>query len=152
MSIQPIGPQMPLLEVQKTASAPAAEPVQAPAQEPGPKAPVYDEYAPEDKTAHQPIGLYEVVPDEEGRPTVRFDDPERADRPESRAEQTTTNTDRVDRELEQLRKKAEELQQQARQAADPQQAQRLEKQLRQVEQELSQKDNDTYRRQHAVIS
>ena len=143
MNIQSIGAQQPLIEMQKASALPAVE--TAPASQEPPKAPVYDEYTPEDKTAHQPIGLYEVVPDEDGRPSIHFDDPEKA-------EQTTTNTDQVDRELEQLRKKAEDLQRQVQNAADPQQAQRLQKQLQQVEYELSQKDNDAYRRQHAVIS
>ena len=143
MNIQSVGAQQPLIEVQKASRLPAAEEV--PASQEQPKAPVYDEYTPENKTAHQPIGLYEIVLDEDGHPSVRFDDPDKA-------EQTTTNTDRVDRELEQLRKKAEELQQQYQRAADPQQARQLQKQLQQVENELRQKDNDAYRRQHAVIS
>ena len=143
MNIQSIGAQQPLIVVQKASRLPVAEKV--PASPEQSKDPVYDEYAPEDKAAHQPIGLYEIVPDEDGHPSVRFDDPDKA-------EQTTTNTDRVDRELEQLRKKAEELQQQYQRAAGPQQAQQLHKQLQQVENELRQKDNDAYRRQHAVIS
>ena len=146
MSISAISSQQPLIEVQKAAQAPAAQ--AAPAPQDQPKAPVCDEYVPEDGADRRPSGLYEIVPDGEGRPSIRFDDPEKADR----AEQTTTNTDRVDRELEQLRKKAEELQQQAQRAADPRQAQQLERQLQQVQNELRQKDNDAYRRQHAVIS
>ena len=143
MNIQSIGAQQPLIEVQKASRLPAAEEISAPQEQL--KAPVYDEYTPEDKTAHQPIGLYEIVPDEDGHPSIRFDNPDKV-------EQTTTNTERVDRELEQLRKKAEELQRQARQAADPRQARQLQEQLQQVENELRQKDNDAYRRQHAVIS
>ena len=139
MNVQSIGAQQPLVEVQK------ASRLEVPVTQEQPRTPVYDEYTPEDKTARQPIGLYEVVPDEDGHPSIRFDDPDQA-------EQTTTNTDRVDREQEQLRKKAEELQQQYQRAADPRQTQLLQKQLQQVENELRQKDNDAYRRQHAVIS
>lgn len=71
--------------------------------------------------------------------------------PEDKAETTTANTDRVDRELAGSRKRQEELEQQLRSAA-PEQAQAIQRQLDQVEQELAQKDNDAYRRQHAVFS
>lgn len=144
MDIQSAAAPRPPIGVQNVSQLPAAE--EAPQEQP--KAPLYDEYTPEDKVASQPIGLYEVVPDEDGRPTIRFDDPGKA----GRTEQTTTNTDQVDRELERLRQKAEKLQRQCQKNADPQQAQRLQRQLRQVENELRQKDNDAYRRQHAVIS
>lgn len=109
-------------------------------------APACDRYTPGDPAERQPIGLYELVPDEEDRPTLRFD------APEDKAEQCTTNTDRVDWELEQLREKREELEQQLRGAGSPEQAERLNKQLAQVENELRQKDNDSYRRQQAVVT
>ncbi len=71
--------------------------------------------------------------------------------PENKAETTTCNTDAVDREIEQLKKRQEELEQQLR-AAAPEQAEALRQQLDQVEREVAQKDNDSYRRQHAVFS
>lgn len=71
--------------------------------------------------------------------------------PESRAETTTCNTDKVDREIEQLKTRQEKLEEQLR-AAAPEQADALRQQLEQVERELARKDNDSYRRQHAVFS
>ena len=65
---------------------------------------------------------------------------------------TTTNTNRVDRELEQLRAKKQQAEQQLRTENDPYKRLALEEQLRQTERELSAKDNEAYRRQHAVIS
>ena len=57
----------------------------------------------------------------------------------------------MDRELESLRKEREQLEQQLRSAA-PEQAEAIRQQLDQVTRELAQKDNDAYRRQHAVFS
>ena len=57
----------------------------------------------------------------------------------------------MDRELESLRKEREQLEQQLRTAA-PEQAEAIRQQLDQVTRELAQKDNDAYRRQHAVFS
>ena len=71
--------------------------------------------------------------------------------PEDRAEVTVCDTGKVDRELENLRKRQEELTQQLRSAA-PEQAEAIRRQLDQVNRELAQKDNDAYRRQHAVFS
>ena len=71
--------------------------------------------------------------------------------PEDKSETTTCDTGKVDRELENLRKRQEELTQQLR-AAAPEQAEELQRQLDQVNRELAQKDNDAYRRQHAVFS
>lgn len=71
--------------------------------------------------------------------------------PEDRAEVTVCDTGKVDRELENLRKRQEELSEQLRSAA-PEQAGDIRRQLDQVDRELAQKDNDSYRRQHAVFS
>ncbi len=71
--------------------------------------------------------------------------------PEDKAEVTVCDTGRVDKELENLRKKQEDLTQQLR-SASPEQAEDLQRQLDQVSRELAQKDNDAYRRQHAVFS
>lgn len=71
--------------------------------------------------------------------------------PESKAETTTCNTDAVDQEIEQLKQQQERLEEQLR-AAAPEQAEAIRQQLDQVEREVAQKDNDSYRRQHAVFS
>lgn len=95
-----------------------------------------------------------AAPPAEEAPDDRIVPEERAfDRyePEDKSETTTCDTGRVDRELENLRKRQEELEEQLRSAA-PEQAEDIRCQLDQVNRELSQKDNDSYRRQHAVFS
>ena len=58
-----------------------------------------------------------------------------------------------DREIEKLKEEKKQLEQQIKAAAgDKEKVKVLEKKLAQIERQLSQKDNDTYRRQNAVIS
>lgn len=93
---------------------------------------------------------------------VMYDDPKRAakakdvqpkEEPAKKAEKCTTNTDNVDREIEKLKEEKKQLEQQIKAAAgDKEKVKVLEKKLAQIEGQLSQKDNDTYRRQNAVIS
>lgn len=70
---------------------------------------------------------------------------------EAKSETTTTNTDMVDRELEKLKEKKAKLEQELL-TADETKRQELQMQLDQVNMELTLKNNDTYRRQHSVIS
>ena len=102
-----------------------------------------DEYISSEQSGSRPSGLYHMGKDENGKPKVLYDDPKKV----------TGNTDAVDREIEKLKKLKQQLEQQIRNAfGDEEKTRELEKKLAQVESELSQKDNDTYRRQHAVIS
>ena len=136
--------------------------------------PVMDEYVPEEP--QEPSGRYWMGKDEDGQPKIYFDDPERAadaprqpeDAPEEpdpegqgakgpegkkdKGETWECNTDKVDREIEKLKKKQQELEQRLNSETDEAKIKDLERQLAQVEQELKQKDNDTYRRQHAVYT
>lgn len=122
--------------------------------------PRMDEYVPEEK--QEPSGRYWLGKDEDGQPKVYFDHPEKPDEPdapapvkkanENKAESCTGNTDQVDREIENLKKKRDELERQISAETDDAKVKELEQQLAQVERELSQKDNDTYRRQHTVFS
>ena len=126
------------------------------------RAPVTDEYIPEEK--QEPSGRYWLGRDEDGRPKVYFDDPERADNGPSdspapakeakgdKAERCTGSTDQVDREIERLRRRKETLEQQINAQTDDTKIKELERKLAQVERELALKDNDTYRRQHTVFS
>lgn len=102
-----------------------------------------DEYVPSEN--REPIGLYSVEPDENGEPRISFD---KGNEP---VEQTTANTDNVDREIKGLREKAQSLQQKLR-SADENSAADIQRQLEQVTAELAQKDNDQYRRQNAVFT
>ena len=118
-----------------------------------------DEYIPSEKD--EPIGLYSLEQDESGGRGIRFDDPNKSEKPDksadepkkekSESEDCTCNTNKVDRELKRLREKAERLEQQLRSASDDEAA-KLQKQLAEVQSELAQKDNDSYRRSQAVFS
>ena len=133
--------------------------------------PVMDEYVPEEKP--EPTGRYRLGKDEDGKPKIYFDDPERAedapdasyasDRDKSaegpeksgsdkEGQSCTCNTDKVDREIEKLKKQKQELEQQINRETDESKIEDLKAKLEQIEKELSQKDNDTYRRQHAVYT
>lgn len=121
-----------------------------------------DEYISSEKSGSKPSGLYRLWQDENGAPKVMYDDPKRAakakdvqpkEEPAKKAEKCTTNTDNVDREIEKLKEEKKQLEQQIKAAAgDKEKVKVLEKKLAQIEGQLSQKDNDTYRRQNAVIS
>ena len=121
-----------------------------------------DEYISSEKSGSKPSGLYRLGQDENGNPKVMYDDPKRVakakdvqpkEEPAKQAEKCTTNTDNVDREIEKLKEEKKQLEQQIKAAAgDKEKAKVLEKKLAQIEGQLSQKDNDTYRRQNAVIS
>ena len=142
---------MNIQNIQPALSAPAPQAVRAAERVPAAgeqipvrqTAPVYDKYIPEEPA--EATGLYRIAHSEDGTPRIEYDDPD------GKAETTTTNTDKVDREIKQLEAKRERLEQQLA-SADPQAAEALERQLAQVESELRQKDNDSYRRQNAVIS
>ena len=117
-----------------------------------------DEYVPSEE--EEPIGLYAVSQDDEGNPRIDYDPPEKPDKkdgnsPESskksRSQSVTGNTDKADREIERLKKRAKQLEQQIS-SAEGKERERLEKLLASVRNELSQKDNDTYRRQNSVFS
>ena len=68
------------------------------------------------------------------------------------AERCAGNTDQVDREIEKLKKKQEELERRLSTETDETKVRELERQLAQVARELKQKDNDTYRKQHATFT
>lgn len=103
-----------------------------------------DEYIPSEDEA--PTGLYKFSEDKNGRPCIEYDDPKKGER----SEKCTANTDKTDREIKKLREKARLLRQQLRSVSDDRRDE-LEKQLKAVETELSQKDNDSYRRENAVF-
>lgn len=135
------------------------------------RAPVRDEYVPEEK--REPTGRYWPGRDEESRPRIFFDDPERAapdgageppdaaapagDRkaagPEKKEEERCTgDTGKVDREIQRLKRRQRELEQRLGTETDERKIEKLERELAQVERELRQKDNDAYRRQHMTVS
>lgn len=134
-----------------------------------PQKPVMDEYVPKEKP--EPTGRYWLDRGEDGTPQIRFDDPSRAESPETspesdapednspikkaagnKEEKCTGNTDKVDREIKKLKEKQKALEQQLRSETDDTKIKELERKLAQVESELRLKDNDTYRRQNTVFS
>lgn len=106
-----------------------------------------DEYVPSEEK--EPIGLYEVAQDELGNPSVKFDSPK--DEATPKTEQTTANTDNVDREIKSLKEKQTALQRQLK-TASPEEAEALQKQLKQISAELALKDNDNYRKANTIFS
>lgn len=140
---------------QRIATPEAARPALSadPAAQEARPGPGRDEYLP--REAEEPIGLYRIERDGEGNPRVSFDSPNsrpEEPEPEKAAERCTTDTGQVDREIENLRKREQQLKQSLRTETDEKKRSELERRLTQVQSELMQKDNDTYRRSHAVIS
>ena len=113
-----------------------------------------DEYISSEKSGNKPSGLYHMGRDENGNPKVLYDDPKKVQKKSAtgNAEECTTNTDAVDREIEKLKEQKRQLEQQIQTETDEKKVKALEKKLAQVEVELNQKNNDTYRRQNAVVS
>ncbi len=127
-----------------------------------------DEYISSGKSGSRPSGLYRMGQDENGNPKVLYDNPKKSvgadtegkGQPrvnsgsrEDDVEECSANTDKVDREIKKLKEKKQQLEQQIKAASgDEEKVKVLEKKLAQIESELSRKDNDTYRRQNAVIS
>ena len=113
-----------------------------------------DEYISSEKSGNKPSGLYRMGQDENGNPKVLYDDPKKVQKKPAtgKAEECTTNTDAVDREIEKLKEEKRQLEKQVQAETDENKVKELEKKLAQVEAELSQKNNDTYRRQNAVVS
>lgn len=148
----------------------------------GSRKPLQDEYVPEGEKRQESCGRYWLGKDEDGSPKIYFDDPEAAkDVPASpgaagtperedpekdeeprapgkaapsggKEERCTGNTDAVDREIKKLKEKKEKLEKQLSSETDETKARELERKLSQVESELRQKDNDAYRRRHAVFT
>lgn len=122
----------------------------------------HDEYISSEKSGEKPNGLYHVGQDENGNKRVYFNDPKKADNkspkvnaddPDNGEEKCVGNTDKVDREIRELKQKKQELEQQLKAVSgDEKKTKELENKLAQVEQELSQKDTDTYRRQHSTFT
>ena len=113
-----------------------------------------DEYISSEKSGNKPSGLYRMGRDENGNPKVLYDDPKKVQKKSAtgNAEECTTNTDAVDREIEKLKEQKRQLEQQIQAETDEKKVKALEKKLAQVEAELNHKNNDTYRRQNAVVS
>mgnify|MGYP003500518656 FL=1 len=113
-----------------------------------------DEYISSEKSGNKPSGLYRMGQDENGNPKVLYDDPKKVQKKSAtgKAEECTTNTDAVDREIEKLKEEKRQIEQQIQAETDENKVKELEKKLAQVEAELNQKNNDTYRRQNAVVS
>ena len=138
--------------------------------------PVMDTYIPEEP--QEPSGRYWIGKDGDGQLKIEFDDPERAagapKRPErileaeesdpagrgakgpegkkDKDEVWMCSTDKVDREIETLKKRREALAQRLHTETGEARSKDLERQLAQVERELRQKDSDTYRKQHSVLT
>lgn len=113
-------------------------------------------------------GLYQLTKDENGKGKILYHNSnkknemlEEKDRGQQKvkdpssnneSEECTTSTDKVDREIQKLKEKKKQLEQEIKASSENEgRIKELKKQLAQVESELSQKDNDTYRKQNASI-
>lgn len=90
------------------------------------------------------------APEKDGEPKA----PGKAAPPDKgrKEEKCTGNTDAVDREIKRLKEKKGKLEAKLDRETDEAKREALERQLAQVESELRQKDNDAYRRRHAVFT
>lgn len=68
----------------------------------------------------------------------------------TKSESTTINTDRVDEEIEKLKRRKAEIEQKLK-TSGAEEKDTLEVELHMIQAELAQKDNDTYRRQNAIV-
>ena len=134
-----------------------------------------DEYIPEEKS--EPFGRYWMGKDEDGQPKVFFDDPEKAagvpgrlkespdteeadqdkkaddsEKADEKGERCICSTDQVDREIEKLKEKKGDLEKKLNTETDEKKVDDLQRQLEQVARELLEKDNDSYRKQHATFT
>ena len=154
---------------QNSALLSAQQQESAPVQAPQESAPRQDRFIPDETP--KGVGLYAPERDEAGGLSITFDAPRQAapsdsahaeknadseeaakGQKEAKAEECTVNTDRVDQEIRKLREQKEQLEKSLQATEDPQKRAALEKQLSTMEAQLLQKDNDTYRKQHAVVS
>lgn len=126
-----------------------------------------NEYLPDDPVGAPVKGIYSVGHDAEGNTTVHYIDPHASEAksalspaseapvsgvaPEKSSSTTTTNTDRVDGEIRRLKEQQQLIQQKLRAELDEEKKAELQSQLQQISIQLSQKDNDFYRRQNAVV-
>lgn len=146
----------------KTARAGEAGPVAGASPSVAPQ-PRFDEYV-EGKGRQPSPGLYEIKGDGEGGYQVSFQPyaengeeaaPAAGGRDTPEGSKTTVNTDKVDAEIRKLKEKRESLEQQLNQAqnsGDGQKAEALKRKLAAADAEVSAKNNDAYRKQHAVIT
>ena len=140
----------PLAAPERTQGAPKVQRPDEDSQSRQPKA-MMDEYVPEEP--EEPSGRYWIGREQDGRPKIHFDDPERAaGAPNKPEEKWACDTGKVDREIEKQKKKQQELKQQLGTETDEGRIKELERQLAQTEQELREKDNDTYRKQHSTFT
>lgn len=108
--------------------------------------PVMDEYVPEEK--QEPYGRYWMGRDEDDQPKIYFDDPERvADaprQPEAPPDAKRPDADAPEAEEPEGDKDAK--------GPERKEDENWECDTDKVDRELSQKDNDTYRRQHSAFT
>lgn len=122
---------------------------------------IKDEYISGKDKTEEPSGLYRFTKDENGKPKILYESREKSDKADKsgksdkddKTEECTMNTDRVDQEIKKLKDEQKQLMQQIKAASGNEEARKsLERKLAQIESELSQKNNDTYRRQNAYVS
>ena len=112
-------------------------------------APRFDSYIHEEPA--EDAGIYKAEYNENGLRTIKFQEADETETSQKvKSSKTTMDTEKVDREIEKLKQAKEQLERRIA-VADEKNREVLEAELLNVETQLRQKDNDTYRRQHAQI-
>ena len=112
-------------------------------------APRFDSYIHEEPV--EDAGIYKAEYNENGLRTIKFQEADETETSQKvKSSKTTMDTEKVDREIEKLKQTKEQLERRIA-VADEKNREVLEAELLNVETQLRQKDNDTYRRQHAQI-
>jgi septal ring factor EnvC (AmiA/AmiB activator) len=115
--------------------------------------PSQDTYVPEDASASQSAGIYQLVSDGAGGQAISFDAPTQGAAPQAAAgaasqasgsADSTDDTDDLEDEIEELEEERDELQQQLQATQDEQEAAKLQKQIDQLDAQIQLKQSQLY--------
>lgn len=99
----------------------------------------FDRYVSEKGGEEKSYGHYEVVPDGQGNPKVRFDDPDKSPKEKASIDQGKGKSSGISdqgKKLQKLKRKQQQLKQQIKSETDPQKSKELKKKLAQIEREI----------------
>lgn len=124
----------PAAGVEKTEDSGKAQKTEAVSARP----PEFDRYVPEDKE-EKSYGHYEVVSDETGNSTVRFDDPDKNPKEKKSVDQMKekdSDGPGQEQKLQKLKKKRQQLKQKIKSETDPGKSEELKRKLADIEQKI----------------
>jgi hypothetical protein len=104
-----------------------------------------DTYVPEDPSASESAGIYQLVSDGAGGQAISFSAPAQSGAAQaSGSASSTDDTDDLEDEIEELEEERDELQQQLQSTEDEQEAAKLQKQIDQLDAQIQLKQNQLY--------